>query len=227
MAGGKTQPKKTYNNISKILDIILDGDGDSDANIDLGGSDYSDDSDPDCEYKSEPLIAVNDKQSSMLVLSEKPSSSSSTEPEEDAYLADTVDNEVGQNLMNNGIGHSSIDSSIDKISHDNHNNIADDNDEVPLSSETTQTVSESESDDVPLANKVRRIDATGNNIHSAVNHGRRAVRTRGGRGRGISTHGGCQGARGKGRGARGRGVQANQTRRRGNCRGGARLPLSI
>ena len=60
MAGGRTQPKKTYNNISKILDIILDGDGDSDANIDLGGSDYSDDSDPDCEYKSEPLIAVND-----------------------------------------------------------------------------------------------------------------------------------------------------------------------
>ena len=192
----------------------------------MGGSDYSDDSDPDWEYKSEPLIAVNDKQSSMLVLSEKPSSSSSTEPEEDAYLADIVDNEVGQNLMNNGISHSSIDSSIDKISHDTQN-IADDNDEVPLSSETTQTVSESESDDVPLANKVRRIDATGNNIHSAVNRGRRGVRTRGGCGRGIRTHGGCQGARGKGRSARGRGVQANQTRRRGNCRGGARLPLSI
>ena len=51
--------------------------------------------------------------------------------------------------MNNGISHSSIDSFIDKISHDNYNNIADDDDEVSLSSETTQTGSENESDDVP------------------------------------------------------------------------------
>ena len=171
MASGRTQPKKTYNDISKILDIILGGDGDSHADIDLGGSDYSDDSDPDWEYESEPSIAVNEKQSSVLISSEKPSSSSSTEPEEDTCLADTVDNEVGPDLMNNGISHSSIDPSIDKISHDNHNNIAGDNDEVSLSSETTQTGSESGSDDGPLANKVHRIDATGNNTHSAVNHG--------------------------------------------------------
>ena len=63
--------------------------------------------------------------------------------------------------MNNGISHSSIDSSIDKISQDNHNNIPDDNDEVSLLSETTETGSESKSDDIPLANKVGRIDATG------------------------------------------------------------------
>ena len=166
MASGRTQPKKIYNDIGKILDIILDGDGDSHGDIDLGGSDYSDDSDPDWEYESGPSIAVNDKQSSVLV-SEKPSSSSSTEPEEDTCLADIVDNEVGQDLMNNGVSHSSIDPSIGKISHDNHNN----NDEVSLSSETTQTGSENESDDVPLANKVHRIDATGNNTHSAVNRG--------------------------------------------------------
>ena len=143
----------------------MDGDRDSDADIDLGGSDYSDDSVPELE----PSIAVNDKQSSVLLSSENSSSSSSTEPEEDARLANTVDNEVGQYLMNNGISHSSI----DKISHDNHNNIADDNDEVSLSSETTQTgsESESESDAFPLANKVRRIDATGNNTHSVVNRG--------------------------------------------------------
>ena len=183
MASGRTQPKKPYSNISKILDIILDGDGDSNADIDLGWSDYSDDSDSDWEYKSEPSIAVNDKQSSVLVSSEKSSSSSSTEPEEDACLADTVDNEVGQYLMNKGISHLSIDSSIDKISHDNHNNIADDNDEVSVSSETTQTGRESESDDVSLANKVLKIDATGNNTHVAVNRGRG--------GHGIRTRGGC------------------------------------
>ena len=186
MTSGRTQPKKTYNNISKILDIILDGDGDSEADIDLGGCDYSDDSDPDCEYESEASIAVNDKQPSWLVSSEKPSSSSSTEPEEDAFLADTVDNEVGQDLMNNGISHSSTDSSIDKINHDNHNNIADDNNEVSLSSEMTQTRSESgsESADVPLANKVCRIDAPGSNTHNAVNCGRGGC--------GVRTHGGCR-----------------------------------
>ena len=54
MASWKTQSKKTYNSISKILDIILDGDGDSDADFYLGGSD------PDWEYESEPSIAVND-----------------------------------------------------------------------------------------------------------------------------------------------------------------------
>ena len=127
MASGRTQPKKTYKDISKILDIILDGDGDTDADIYLGGSNYSDDSDPDWEYQSEPSIAVNDKQSSVLVSSEKPSSSLLTKTEEDACLAETVDYEVGQDLINNGISHSSIDSSIDKISHDNHNNIADNN----------------------------------------------------------------------------------------------------
>ena len=72
-------------------------------------------------------------------------------------------------LLNNGVSLSSIDSSIDKISHDNHN-IADDKNEVSLSSVMTQTGSESESDVVPLANKVHRIDATGNNTHSAVNY---------------------------------------------------------
>ena len=137
--------------------------------------------------------------------------------------------------MNNGISHSSIDSSIDKISQDNHNNIPDDNDEVSLLSETTQTGSESKSDDIPLANKVGRIDATGarlnwcNNTHSTVNHGRaaRGVRTRGGYGRGIRNCGGGQGARDKGGGARGHGVQANQTGRLRNSCGGARFPLSI
>ena len=58
---------------------------------------------------------------------------------------------MGQDLINNGISHSSIDSSIDKISQDNHNNIAGNNDEVSLSSERTHTGSES--DDVHLANK--------------------------------------------------------------------------
>ena len=56
---------------------------------------------------------------------------------------------MGQDLINNGISHSSIDSSIDKISQDNHNNIAGNNDEVSLSSERTHTGSES--DDVHLA----------------------------------------------------------------------------
>ena len=70
MASWKTQSKKTYNSISKILDIILDGDGDSDADFYLGGAD------PDWEYESEPSIAVNDKQSSVLVSSEKSSSNS-------------------------------------------------------------------------------------------------------------------------------------------------------
>ena len=106
--------------------------------------------------------------------------------------------------MNNGISHSSIDLSIDKISQYNHNNIADDNNQVSLSSDTTQTGSVGESDDVPLANKVCRIDATGNNTRNVVNHGRsgRGARTRGGCGHGIRTSGGGQGARGKGRGAR-------------------------
>ena len=67
MASGRTQSKKTYNDISKILDVILDGDGNSHADIDLGGSDYSDDSGPDWEYESELSIAVNDKQSSVLI----------------------------------------------------------------------------------------------------------------------------------------------------------------
>ena len=229
MASGRTQPKKTYSDISKILDIILDGDGDSDADIDLGWSDYSDNSDPDWEYKSEPSIAVNDKQSSVLVSSEKSSSSSSTEPEEDACLADTADNEVGQYLMNKGISRLSIDSSIDKISHDNHNNIADNNDEVSVPSEMTQTGRESESDDVPLANKVLKIDATGNNTHVAVNRGQggHGIRTCGGCRHGVRTCSSGQGAHGKGRGACGRGVQANQRRRHGNGCSGARLPLSI
>ena len=102
---------------------------------------------------------------------------------------------------------------------------------LSLSSETTQTgnESESESDDVPMANKVRRIDATGNNTHSAVNCGRggHGVRTLGGCRRGIRTCGSGQGARGKGRGAHGHGVPANQTRKHGNGRDGATLPLSI
>ena len=143
LAEGRSR-RKLITISAKILDIILDWDGDSDADTDLGEYDCDDDLDPDWEYESEPSIAANDKQSSG-----KPSSSSSTEPEEDVCLADTVDNEVGPDLMNNGISHSSIDSFIDKISHDNYNNIADDNDEVSLSSETTQTGSENESDDVP------------------------------------------------------------------------------
>ena len=73
----------------------------------------------------------------MLVSSEKPSPNSSAEREEDACLADTVDNEVGQDLVNIGISHSSIDSSIDKITQDNHISTADDNDEVSLSFEMT------------------------------------------------------------------------------------------
>ena len=85
----------------------------------------------------------------MLVSSEKPSPNSSTERDEDACLAGTVDNEVGQDLVNIGISHSSIDSSIDKITQENHNNTADDNDEVSLSFEMTQTGSESESDVSP------------------------------------------------------------------------------
>ena len=134
---------------------------------------------------------------------------------------------MGQDLINNGISHLSIDSSIDKISQDNHNNIAGNNDEVSLSSERTHTGSES--DDVHLANKVSRIDATGNNTHSAVNIGGGGcgIRTCGGCGRGIRTRGVSQGARGKGQGARGYGVQVNQTRMSGNGRSGARLPLSI
>ena len=76
MASGRTQPNTSYNDISKILDIILDGDGDIDADIDLGGSDYSDDKDPDWEYESEPSIALNGRQSSVLISSGKPSSSS-------------------------------------------------------------------------------------------------------------------------------------------------------
>ena len=82
----------------------------------------------------------------MLVSSEKPSPNSSTERDEDARLAGTVDNEVGQDLVNIGISHSSIDSSIDKITQENHNNTADENDEVSLSFEMTQTGSEIESD---------------------------------------------------------------------------------
>ena len=153
----------------------------------------------------------------MLVPSEKPSPNSSAEREEDACLADTVDNEVGQDLVNIGISHSSIDSSIDKITQDNHISTADDNDEVSLSFEMTQTGSESESDDVPLANRVCGINATGNNTHSALNRGRgcRGVRTRCGCGRGIRTCGG------------GHGVQANQTRTSRNGRSGVKIPLSI
>ena len=226
MASGRTQPNTSYNDISKILDIILDGDGDSDADIDLGGSDYSDDSDPDWEYESEPSIAVNGRQSSVLISSGKPSSSSSTEQEEDACLDDIVDNEVGQDLINNGISYASIDSAIDQISHENHNNIADNSDKVSLSSERTQTGIENESN-VSLANKVHRIDATGNNTHSAVNcrQGGHGVRTHGGYGRGIRTRCCGEGARSTGQGAGGHGVQANQTRRCGNGHGGARLPL--
>ena len=146
------------------------------------------------------IFTMNYKQSSMLVSSEKPSPNSSTERDEDACLADTVDNEVGQDVVNIGISHSSIDSSIDKITQDN-NNTADDNDEVSLSFEMTQTGSECESDDVPSANRVCGINATGNNTHSAVNRGRgcRGVRTRCVCGLGIRTRGG------------GHGVQANQT----------------
>ena len=188
MTSGRTQPNTSYNDISKILDIILDGDGDSDADIDLGESDYSDDSDPDWEYESEPSIAVNGRQSSVLISSGKPSSSSSTEQEEDACLDDIVDNEVGQDLINIGISHASIDSSIDQINLENHNNIADNSDKVSPLSERTQNGIENESN-VSLANRVHKIDATANNTHIAVNCGRggHGVRTRGGYGRGIRT----------------------------------------
>ena len=133
---------------------------------------------------------------------------------------------MGQDLINNGISYASIDSAIDQISHENHNNIADNSDKVSLSSERTQTGIENESN-VSLANKVHRIDATGNNTHSAVNcrQGGHGVRTHGGYGRGIRTRCCGEGARSTGQGAGGHGVQANQTRRCGNGHGGARLPL--
>jgi len=65
MANARTQPKKTYNDISEILDVIFDGDGDSEIDIDLGQSDFSDSSDPDWEYVTEhsKKSVVNDEES--------------------------------------------------------------------------------------------------------------------------------------------------------------------
>ena len=61
MACNSAKSKKVYKNIDEILDFVLESNGDSDAEIDLGGSDFSDDYDYDSEWENEPepLIISN------------------------------------------------------------------------------------------------------------------------------------------------------------------------
>ena len=62
MAASKRKCKKVYNDIDKILDLVLDEEDESDENIDLGDSDYDGDSEDLFDSELENISQRNSTQ---------------------------------------------------------------------------------------------------------------------------------------------------------------------